>query len=282
VKDLLGFLDLKLLLLGAATWLGLSIAVRARRNTSAPIRVRTDRRWNANGFALLVLWYLFPVGLFFGLACTNGPNLFVERYLILASLPVFMALPELALAAGPMWVGRAALSVYFFAYQYSVPGAYFMQKGEFSQGVPGGNEWREALGQLAEPRFQSQLFLFQSPFIESNQLDFANNPLLARYLSAPLHSFYVKGSAVPFVLLPVHWWIENPAHQRFKSEIRDRLLVRKNFTLLATQEFFENFEPWLKKQASADGEWHVLEGFRSTGALRLKRLGWTSSRHGPL
>ena len=282
-RDFLVFLDLSLLFWGAAAWLGLGLVARVLRKVSGPAQIRAVtphvHRWKPNGLVLLGLWYLLPLCLFLGLTYGNGLNLFVERYLISASLPVFLALPAVAFAAGPRWVARGALSVYLLAYLYTVPAAYFMQKGEFSQGVPGGNEWREALGQLAEPRFQSSLFLFQSPFIESNQLDFADKPLLARYLSAPLHSFYVKGSAMSFVLLPVHWWIENPAHGHFKSEIRARLQAHKDFTLLATQEFFENFEPWLKKQEGTDGEWLVLEGFRSTGALRLKRLGWT--RHGP-
>ena len=171
--------------------------------------------------------------------------------------------------------------VYLFAYLTTAPATYFVQKGQFSQGVPGGNEWREVLGQLADPKFQSSLFFFQSPFIESNQLDFADKPHLARYLSAPLHSFYVKGPVEPvepFVLLPVHWWIEDSAHLHFKSEIRTRLLAHKDFTLLATQEFWDHFDPWLKREADTDSEWRVLESFRSTGALRLKRLGWTSTR----
>ncbi len=137
--------------------------------------------------------------------------------------------------------------------------------------MPGGNEWREVLGKLTESKVQSSLFLFQSPFIESNQLNFSDNPFLARYLAAPLHSFYIKDPVQPFVILPVHWWIENPAHQDFKAKLRSRLLVQRDFTLLATQEFFDYFEPWLKQTAN-DHEWRVLESFRSTGALRLKRL----------
>ena len=281
-KDLLIFIDLRLLFWGAAVWFGLDVAARVSRNTSVPARLEVmtpnDSRWNPNGLVLLGLWYLLPVGLFLGLTYGNGLNLFVERYLISASLPVFLALPALALAAGPPWVGRSALSVYLLAYVYTVPAAYLAQKGQFSQGVPGGNEWREALGQLAEPRFRSPLFLFQSPFIESNQLEFADKPLLARYLSAPLHSFYVRDSAVPFVLLPVHWWIENPAHHALKSELHSRLLAHRDFTLLATQEFFDYFEPWLRAQSGLDGEWQVLESFRSTGALRLKRMRLTSQQ----
>ncbi len=274
-RDLLVFLDVRLLLWGVGAWLGFGIAARVMRNAFAVVPVRgatpNDSLWNPSGLVLLGLWYLVPVGLFLGLAYGNGLNLFVERYLILASLPVFVALPALALAAGPKWVGRGALLVYLLAYMYSVPATYFAQKGQFSQGVPGGNEWREVLGELSKSKVQSSLFLFQSPFIESNQLNFSDNPFLARYLSAPLHSFYVKGPVQPFVLLPVHWWIDNSAHQDFKAELRSRLLVHQDFTLLATQEFFDYFEPWLK-QTCKDGEWQVLESFRSTGALRLKRL----------
>jgi hypothetical protein len=170
-------------------------------------------------------------------------------------------------------VDRAECLLVYLIHVYTVPATYFVQKGQFSQGVPGGNEWRESLSHLADPPFQSSLFLFQSPFIESNQLDFADKPDLERYLSAPLHSFYVKDPVEPFVLLPVHWWIENSAHQGFKSDLRSRLQVHRDFTLLATQEFFDYFEPWLK-QACKDGEWRVLESFRSSGALRLKRIGW--------
>ena len=284
-SDFLVFLDLRLLLWSMAAWLALGVAARAVHKSSTRSQYRAmnknGRRWDdPNSFVLLGLWYVLPVALFFGLAHGNGLNLFVERYLILASLPVFLALPAMALASGPRWAGRGALLVYLLACLYTAPTTYFLQKGQFSQGVPGGNEWREALGHLADPKFQSSVFLFQSPFIESNRLDFAANPHLTRYLSAPLHSFYVKGPVELFVLLPVHWWIEDPAHLHFKSEIRTRLVAHENFTLLATQEFFDYFEPWLK-QVGKDGEWRVLESFRSTGALQLKRLGWTSTRHGP-
>ncbi|MGH9428468.1 MAG: glycosyltransferase family 39 protein, partial [Terriglobia bacterium] len=277
------FLSPRLLLWSLAVWLVFGIGARIIQNSSARRQPRainpTGSRSDQNGFLFLGLWYALPVGLFFGLVHGNGLNLFVERYLILASLPVFLALPALVLAIGPKWAGRSALSVYLIAYAYTAPATYFAQKGQFSQGVPGGNEWREALSHLADPQFQSSLFLFQSPFIESNQLNFADKPKLERYLSAPLHSFYVKGPVQPFVLLPVHWWIENSAHQDFKSELRSRLLVHRDFTLLATQEFFDTFEPWLK-QACKDGEWRMLKSFRSTGALRLKRIRWIS--HPPL
>ncbi|MCI0420061.1 MAG: glycosyltransferase family 39 protein [Acidobacteria bacterium] len=277
-KNFLLFLDPRPLLWGVAAWLVLDTTARLmkrfwrhRQNGDPnPERRSLDR----GGLVLLVLWYLLPLGLFFLLAHGNGLNLFVERYLTLASLPVFLTLPALALAFSPRWVGRGALLAYWLSYVYCAPAGFFAQKGQFSQGVPGGNEWRETLEQLGSPNLQSSLFLFQSPFIESNRLDFADKAKLAEYLSAPLHSFYVKGPFRAFVLLPVHWWIENPPHQQFKSEIQSRLMAHRDFTLLATQEFWDRFEPWLVRQAEGKGEWRVISSFRSSGALRLKRLEW--------
>lgn len=277
VRDLPVFLSPRLLIWSLAVWLTLIIGSRIVRGLAGRRHLRAvnpnSEPIDKKGFLLLGLWYVLPVGLFFGLAHGNGLNLFVERYLILASLPVFLALPALALAIGPRWVGRSVLTVYCVAYIYTVPAAYFAQTGQFSRGVPGGNEWRESLSHLTDPPFEAPLFLVQSPFIESNQLNFEDKPDLERYLSAPLHSFYIKGSVEPFVLLPVHWWIENPVHQAFKSELRSRLWVHRNFKLLATQEFFDSFEPWLKGDCK-DGEWQVVESFRSSGALRLKRIEW--------
>ena len=49
----------------------------------------------------LTLWYVVPVGLFFCLARTLGINLFVERYLILSSLPVFLLVLAIQLEFTP-------------------------------------------------------------------------------------------------------------------------------------------------------------------------------------
>ena len=278
-KDLLAFLELRPLLAGLAVGLLLYVGCRTipavSRRWSSRLTASDPPR-NRKGLLLLGLWYFLPLSLFFGLAYGNGLNLFVERYMILASLPPFLALPALALAACPKWIGRSALVVYLSVYVWIVPATYFRQKGQLSQGVPGGNEWRETLSQLAFPKFQSSVFLFQSPFIESNRLDFSGDSQLLRYLSAPLQSFYVKKPGAPFVLLPVHWWIESEPHWNFKSRLRVSLLSQRDFTLLATQEFFDYFEPWLKSQSRPCGEWRVVESFRSSGALRLKRLAWFS------
>ena len=137
-KELLVFLDVRLLLWGAGAWLGLGVAARLMRKAFAQFPVRSatanDSRWNPSGLVLLGLWYLVPVGLFLGLAYGNGLNLFVERYLILASMPVFLGLPALALAAGPKWVGRGALSIYLVAYVYAVPADLLRTKGPVFSG----------------------------------------------------------------------------------------------------------------------------------------------------
>jgi hypothetical protein len=235
------------------------------------------RNHDSKGFAgdsltLLALWYVIPLILFFLLTQGSRINLFVERYLILASLPTFLFLPALALSAGHRTVGHLFLGAYFSLYVSFVPATHFAQKGRFSQGVPGGNEWRETLRHLTQPDFQSPLLLFQSPFIESNQLEYCSNAALFDYLSAPLRSFYVKDRVRPFILLPVHWWIVNREHLALKADIARRLAATHEFLLLSTQEFWDTFEPWLRQEFSGRLEWQVVSHFRSSGALRLNRM----------
>ena len=231
-----------------------------------------EKNFPPQSFLLLLLWYLIPVSLFFFLARVHSPNLFVERYLVLVSLPFFVLLPSLALVFRSRAAGRIFLWIYVLCYAVEEPGAIYKQKGEFSQGVPGGNEWRETLSQLGHPSFQAPIFLFQSPFIESNQLLYDNDTKLFDYLSVPLRSFYVKERSRPFVLLPVHWWINNPAHLNFKGEIKSLLMLQNEFILLSTQEFWENFEPWLDRELSSHYEVKIVESFKSSGALRLKNV----------
>jgi|GEM_PF-2108295 4-amino-4-deoxy-L-arabinose transferase-like glycosyltransferase len=225
----------------------------------------------------LVLWYLVPLVLFFGLARLNLVHLFVERYLILASLASYLLLASIPLRLMPGLIGRVFVIVYLLIYVAAEPASYFFQKGQFSQGVPGGNEWRETLTQLANPDFNAPLFLFQSPFIESNQLDFVSKPGLLDYLAAPLASFYVR-DARPFVLLPVHWWIDIEPHRRFKARIKEILVSRQEFTLLSTEEFRTYFNFWMERELSANYQLEELLHFRSSGALSLTRLR-LSARH---
>ena len=72
--------------------------------------------------------------------------------------------------------------------------------------------------------------------------------------------------------MPVHWWINNEIHLKFKSKTRDLLTTHSDFVLLSTQEFWDNFSPWLQQELS--GEWQIqeIQRFDSTGALRLKRI----------
>jgi Dolichyl-phosphate-mannose-protein mannosyltransferase len=276
VRDFPMFLHPKLLLasaviclLAGALWYVL------RRVWRKPLSFRKSdcsKGLAAEGLTLLVLWYLIPLVLFFLLTQGNRINLFVERYLIVASLPTFLFLPALALTAGCRALGHLLLVAYLSLYVGFVPATHFAQKGRFSQGVPGGNEWRETLSQLTRPDFQSPLFLFQSPFIESNQIEYSGNSELFDYLSAPLRSFYVKDRNRPFVLLPVHWWLVSPEHLAFKADIAKRLAAQQEFTLLSTQEFWDTFEPWLKREFSGRIEWQVASHFRSSGALRLNRM----------
>ncbi len=227
-------------------------------------------------FVLLGLWYALPLTFAATLLLIWRINLFVERYLTLSSLSIFLILPCVAFALGGSWVGRGGIIAYLVSYTWLVPLNLFHVKGQFSAGVPGGNEWREALSELDLPRYQASLF-FQSPFIESNQLNFSRDPSLRDYLAAPLLSFYSKTPRRQFVLLPVHWWINSPGHRRFKTEIRTQLQSKTEFVLLSTEEFWQNFEPWLDKEFEKSIGWIVLDRFRSSGALLVLHLGRPSA-----
>ncbi len=223
-------------------------------------------------FIFLGLWYFVPVTVFYLLLQLAGINLFVERYLMLASLATFLILPAAARIFASAWTGRGALLIYCLSYIWLVPASLFLSNGQFSQGVPGGNEWRETLTQLGDAGFKADLLLFQSPFIESNKLDFAEAPKLRDYLSSPLRSFYAKQPPRRFVLLPVHWWINTPNHLRFKAEVYSELKNTEDFVLLSTQEFWEHFEFWLQSQAAQECGWVVTRRFQSSGSLRLLHL----------
>src|SRR5262249_55049274 len=118
---------------------------------------------------------------------------------------------------------------------------------------------------------------FQSPFIESNQLDLSSTPGLLNYLSAPLASFYVRDKR-DFVLLPVHWWIDTESHRRFKAKIKELLMSGQEFTLLSTEEFWTYFSSWVERELPDDYRLEKLVHFRSSGALSLRKLK-LSARH---
>jgi 4-amino-4-deoxy-L-arabinose transferase-like glycosyltransferase len=237
----------------------------------APVQTR-GRPASQGSLIFVMLWYLTPLALFFALARINVIHLFVERYLILASLATYILLSSIPLGLLPRAAGRTFLIVYLLVYVVAEPGRYFLQKGQFSQGVPGGNEWRETLTHLADPAFNTPLLLFQSPFIESNQLNFSSDNALADYLATPLRSFYVKDQQRPFELLPVHWWIDTEPHRQFKMKIRELLISHQEFTLLSTEEFWTYFKPWMDREMSAYYQIDSPASFESSGALRLRRI----------
>jgi hypothetical protein len=144
--------------------------------------------------------------------------------------------------------------------------------GHFSWGVPGGNEWRESLQQLDNPAYNAPLFLFQSPFIESNDLSYQNDPALHYYLSAPMHSFYVSGRHPRWVLLPVFWLTANEAHEKFKAEIKQMIFSQPHFFLLCNQSFWDSFSAWLEQEFSGTYEIIPESSFHSSGSLLIRQI----------
>lgn len=222
---------------------------------------------------LSLVWYFIPPILFYLIFYFSGLNLFVERYLILSSLPAYLLLPSIALTICNHSVGKVFIWLYLVIYTLMEPAGFLFQKREFSQGVPGGSEWRESLEKLQQPNFDVPLILFQSPFIESNALNYERNSILFNYLSAPLRSFYMKQRPVRrFVLLPHHWWIDNAAHQEFKANLSRQLASEQEFVLLSTQEFWDHFEPWFRRVSEGKNEVQVIDEFNSCGSLRLIKI----------
>jgi len=275
-NDLIMFLNLRAFgwAVGIALliWIGRGFSrFLFQRGSTFRANRQEPRQW-VESLSLLLSWYLIPLIVFLLIYHYSGLNLFVERYLILCSLPLYLLIPSLAFALGYKSIGRVYLWVYLCVCILAEPAGFFLQKKEFSQGVPGGSEWKESLGKLQQPDFESSLVLLQSPFIESNELNYEGYPVLFNYLSAPLHSFYVKRAIPSLVLLPVHWWINNEAHRDFKTRLGRNLDSKREFVLLSTQEFWENFEPWLLSWEEGTRVIHVENEFRSSGSLGLRKI----------
>ncbi|MFN8009181.1 MAG: glycosyltransferase family 39 protein [Terriglobia bacterium] len=274
--DFLMFVDLRAMLGALGVMLlfmigGWLITTRKKKQLRHRPIPGSPNSWTES-FSLLFIWAFLPPFLFFLLFHLTGLNLFVERYLILSSLPIYLLLPLLALGYFNPLHGRAFLASYLILYVALVPAHYFIQKREFSPGVPGASEWRESLGELRQPEYATSLVIFQSPFIEANGLQYENYPLLFHYLSSPLNSFYLNSPPRRFVLLPHYWWIQNQAHFEFKAALRKRLDTEKEFVVFCTQEFWETFSPWLQQGGEGSPEFEVVREFKSCGALRLIKI----------
>jgi hypothetical protein len=172
---------------------------------------------------------------------------------------------------GPTYlmIGRLFLVIVVVCSAYTGPWSIYERCGHFSYGVPGGDVWRETLLELKNPAFDAPLFLFQSPYVESNALNYQNDPALSCYLSAPMHSFYVKDNNRKFVLLPWLWFIENETHQKFKAELRQMILKQPRFVLFCDQTFWGTFSAWLSAEFSGDYEIVPELGFHSTNYILL-------------
>lgn len=155
---------------------------------------------------------------------------------------------------------------------YNGPWLQYKWHGRFCWGVPGGNQWRESLQALDNPVFDAPLFLFQSPFIESNDLTYGNDAALQKYLSAPLYSFYVSGRHPQWVLLPVFWPTENEAHQKFKDEIKQKIQRQPHFLLLCEQAFREDFSAWLEKEFAGTYKIATEASFQSSSVLLIQQI----------
>ena len=160
-SDLFVFFNGKLLFFAAAATLsiaGISLLLkglwrRQERNRLIVEQPQTDSahaaKFRRDSLILLLLWYLVPVLVFFFFARSLGLNLFVERYLVLSTIPTFLIIAVIPFSLPQQWLTRLFLVVYFLHYAYMEPVAYYQEKGEFSQGVPGANEWRETLTELS-------------------------------------------------------------------------------------------------------------------------------------
>ena len=250
---------------------------------------------------LLLLWFIFPPTLFGVLYLTAHLNLFVENYLMISSIPTTLFLSAMALQLFDVAVWQKCIARFLkqplnrrqagpsFSCVTRIPAHLFLillliwtiyggiwtthrQRGVFSQGVPGGNEWRDSLREIQKPGFQAPSLLFQSPFIESNQLDFRSNPRLHAYLSAPLYSFYLPNPPRDFELLPVFWNLDNLSYQEFKSEIYGKILARPDFVLLSTKRFWNEFLPWLQAESRGKYQVQTISDYSSPGALMLHRV----------
>jgi 4-amino-4-deoxy-L-arabinose transferase-like glycosyltransferase len=250
---------------------------------------------------LLLLWFIFPPALFGVLYLTAHLNLFVENYLMISSIPTSLFLSAMALQVfdvagwqkyiarflkrpknrtpeGPSSSIATRIPAHLFLILLLLWTIYggiwttYRQRGIFSQGVPGGNEWRDSLREIQKPGFQPSSLLFQSPYIESNQLDFRTNSRLHAYLSAPLYSFYLPNPPQNFELLPVFWNIENLSYQQFKADVYGKILVNPDFVLLSTQRFWNEFLPWLQTESHGKCQVQIISEFTSPGALMLHRV----------
>jgi len=203
----------------------------------------------------------------------------VERYLILISFASYLLIPAVALSIKRYSWGKTFVMVYVLYYATSAPILSYFKKGHFSQAMPGESQWRETFDALNGSAFRSSLLLFQSPYIEADQLDYSPNTPLFDYLSAPVLSSYIRDARTPFELLPHHWRTETAMQQKFNTKIKRVVLGNREFTLLCNQEFWENFQVWLHQEFTDHFEILSVNSFSSSQVLRLKKIRLISKKN---
>jgi hypothetical protein len=90
--------------------------------------------------------------------------------------------------------------VYVLYYAISAPILSYFKKGHFSQAMPGESQWRETISALNGSAFKSSLLLFQSPYIEADELDYSpNTPLSAppSEFPCPRHTASIRTPSAP-------------------------------------------------------------------------------------
>jgi 4-amino-4-deoxy-L-arabinose transferase-like glycosyltransferase len=281
-KDVILFFKLKYLFFSAVITLLICSWRPFRLKLLRSPRAEDDKQDLAprfHGLVFLLFWYGLPPLLFYLLYLFTGINLMVERYLILISLASYLLIPAVAFSIKRYRWGRTFVMVYVFYYATSAPILSYFKKGHFSQAMPGESQWRETLGALNGSAFKSSLLLFQSPFIEADQLDYSPNTPLFDYLSAPVLSSHTRDTRNPFELLPHHWRTETAMQEKFNARIKRAVLGNQEFTLLCNQEFWEDFQAWLHREFTDHFEILSVKSFSSSQVLRLKKIRLLSKKN---
>jgi hypothetical protein len=230
-----------------------------------------------SSFFFLFIWYFVPILFFYGLAWTSGSMLFVDRYLIMCSIPAIMLIPVLASRFLGNKLAIIFMIVYCVSYVGMIPCPNFKQRGQFAKSPPGGNQWREALPMLQDPRFQSPLVLLQAVFVESNQLNFKFDPEQVDYFASPYRSFYVQKPLNNCELLPYLWHLDIPQHQRLRQEMRELITQKKELVLFSTNNYWENFSAWLQQEFSKDYTMQEVVRFESSGVISIRKIRLTKT-----
>lgn len=233
---------------------------------------KEDAGPSVHSLVFLLFWFGVPPLLFYVLYLFTGINLLVERYLILTSLSTYLLIPAVALSIKSYRFGQNFVIVYVLYYAISAPFLSYFKKGHFSQAMPGENQWRQTFQALNNSQFTSSLLLFQSPYIEADQINYSPDTPLFDYLSAPIQSFHTIDTPMPLELLPHHWRAALQNQERFDAKIKGLILSKQEFTLLCDQEFWEEFQCWLYREFADAFDILSVESFSAKVNLRLKKI----------